>query len=181
MGARTQERSMHVRLESTRFGDYISTFFRYSAGADILPTFTNTLSSTAVHTDFQPEAPGNLFAVSRKDCLDLLIISRGIVIMCAGPGTLSPTASKPPEIYTTKEQSIISSVFLRGENVYIQLQLAFGSGYDFKGFQKLIECSIRGAVDTCYCFFNGTVLWAKQELILIYMTSVPKGESNINS
>lgn len=130
--------------------------------------------------------------------------------MCAGPGTLSPTASKPPEIYTTKEQSMylhstlvrehvsrlfqscshllplmtfrsISSVFLRGENVYIQLQLAFGSGYDFKGFQKLIECSIRGAVDTCYCFFNGTVLWAKQELILIYMTSVPKGESNMNS
>ncbi|KAM5512449.1 hypothetical protein FOXYSP1_07249 [Fusarium oxysporum f. sp. phaseoli] len=95
--------------------------------------------------------------------------------MCAGPGSLSPTASKPPEIYTTKEQSMYL------HSTLVREHLAFGSGYDFAGFQKLIECSTRGAVDTCYCFFNGTVLWAKQELILIYMTSVPKGESNINS
>jgi hypothetical protein len=61
--------------------------------------------------------------------------------------------------------------------------LTLGLGYDFVEFQKLIGCSIRRTIDSyVLLLFNGAVLRVKQELILIWMTSVLKGgESNINS
>ncbi|KAM0364576.1 hypothetical protein ACHAPK_010471 [Fusarium culmorum] len=110
--------------------------------------------------------------------------AKGIVIMGVGPGALSMAAfeaaedlysqdviavasfrpyfglSVPsPKLETMQVNIHISSGVLRGEKARIQLQLALGAGYDFKGIQKLFEGEVRKAVyNDATAFFNGTVL-----------------------
>ncbi|KAM0382065.1 hypothetical protein ACHAPY_004048 [Fusarium culmorum] len=113
--------------------------------------------------------------------------AKGIVIMGVGPGALSMAAfeaaedlysqdviavasfrpyfglSVPSPKLETMQVNIqffvISSGVLRGEKARIQLQLALGAGYDFKGIQKLFEGEVRKAVyNDATAFFNGTVI-----------------------
>ncbi|QPC68652.1 hypothetical protein HYE67_010883 [Fusarium culmorum] len=105
--------------------------------------------------------------------------AKGIVIMGVGPGALSMAAFEAAEdlysqdviavasfrpyfglsVPSPKLETIISSGVLRGEKARIQLQLALGAGYDFKGIQKLFEGEVRKAVyNDATAFFNGTVL-----------------------
>ncbi|KAM0356869.1 hypothetical protein ACHAP4_006575 [Fusarium culmorum] len=91
--------------------------------------------------------------------------AKGIVIMGVGPGALSMAAFEAAEdLYSQDVIAVasfrpISSGVLRGEKARIQLQLALGAGYDFKGIQKLFEGEVRKAVyNDATAFFNGTVL-----------------------